>query len=602
MKILLTAVNAKYIHSNLAVYSLKAYAEKKLPHKSPTEIAIREYTINQKMDEIMGSIFEEAPDVLCFSCYIWNRQVVEMLVRDLGRIRPDMMIWLGGPEVSYDSEAVLERLPQVKGVMKGEGEETFAKLCELCEKEGLADQKLAAVAGITFRQEDGRIVENPWREPMDLSRIPFVYQDMGEFAHKIIYYESSRGCPFSCSYCLSSIDKKLRFRDLRLVEEELRFFLDAKVPQVKFVDRTFNCSHSHALAIWKYIREHDNGVTNFHFEVSADLFNEEELKLLETMRPGLVQLEIGVQSTNPKTLEAIRRIMDFDKLSRSVRRIGKMKNIHQHLDLIAGLPYEDIVSFARSFDDVYRLKPHQLQLGFLKVLKGSWMKENEKAYGLIYKSDPPYEVLETRWISYGDILRLKGIEEMVEIYYNSRQFERTIEELENVCESPWALYERLWDYYRKKQFQGQQHKRSARYEILLEFIGEILPEQKERFRELLIYDYYLRENAKSRPDFAGDETVTAREAKRFYAEEEEARRYLPAYSKYDRNQMRKMTHLEYFACMDQVVLFDYRERNPINQEARTCIFPSEEIKEKKNGEEKDKRDSGDPRPGIWDGL
>lgn len=581
MKILLTAINAKYIHSNLAVYSLEAYARKRLPEKGPVQIVIREYTINQTLDEILGSIYEEAPDVLCFSCYIWNRQIVETVVTDLCRIRPDLSIWLGGPEVSYDSREVLERLPQIKGVMKGEGEETFARLCQLWGGKEACDRKLEELAGITFRKEDGTIIENAWREPIDLNDVPFVYQDLKGFDHRIIYYESSRGCPFSCSYCLSSIDKGLRFRDLDLVERELQFFLDEKAVQVKFVDRTFNCSHSHALAVWRYIRDHDNGVTNFHFEVSADLMNEEELELLGSMRPGLIQLEIGVQTTNPRTLEEIRRTMDFGRVSQAVARIRDGGKIHQHLDLIAGLPYEDLASFARSFDQVYGLKPHQLQLGFLKVLKGSRMKEKEKEYGLICKSDPPYEVLRSRWISYGDLLRMKGVEEMTEVYYNSRQFTRTLEELEKVCGSPWRLYEALWDYYKKKCLREQRHKRSARYEILLGWISETLPEQKEYFRELLVFDYYLRENAKSRPDFAEGETVTAGEAKRFYAREEKERKYLPKYREYDRNQMRKMTHLEYFRCLDQVVLFDYRERDPVDQEARTCVFRPEEVKETK---------------------
>ncbi len=302
MKILLTAINAKYIHSNLAVYDLQAYARKELAGESPVEIRIREYTINQQPDEILGSVYEEQPDVLCLSCYIWNLQTVELLVQDLSRIRPGLSIWLGGPEVSYDSRDVLLRLPQVKGVMKGEGEETFACLCGLWGKGDPSDEDLAGVDGITFRGSDGQIVENPWREPMDLDRVPFVYQDLEQFENKILYYESSRGCPFSCSYCLSSVDKKLRFRSFSLVKEELQFFLDRKVSQVKFVDRTFNCGHAHAREIWQYIRDYDNGVTNFHFEVSADLLTEEELQLLGTMRPGLVQLEIGVQSTNPRTI------------------------------------------------------------------------------------------------------------------------------------------------------------------------------------------------------------------------------------------------------------------------------------------------------------
>ena len=576
MKVLLVAVNAKYIHSNLAVYSLRAYADDPV-------VEIAEYTINQQLDDILMDIYRRCPDVLCFSCYIWNLDDIEVLVREMWKLRPGMPIWLGGPEVSYDAVDVLGRLPQVKGVMKGEGEETFASLCRIYHpQEGdnaiasvacaiaSVDDALAEVAGISFRREDGGIVENPWRPVMDLSRVPFVYHHMEDFEHKIVYYETSRGCPFSCSYCLSSVDKKLRFRDLELVKRELQFFLDHRVPQVKFVDRTFNCRHDHSIAIWNYILEHDNGITNFHFEVAADLLNEEELQILERMRPGLVQLEIGVQSTNPETICAIRRKMDFEKVSEIVRRIQDMGNIHQHLDLIAGLPYEDIASFARSFDDVYALKPEQLQLGFLKVLKGSYMEEHQRDYGLVHKDRPPYEVLYTKWLSYEDVMRLKGIEEMVEVYYNSRQFTHTMDALEQEYDSAFELYDRLSDFYAEKGYGSIQYKRSARYAILLEYIAKYFPKREEYYREKLTYDYYLRENAKSRPEFAGEYRVPKEVARAFYENEENCRKYLPGYGAYDRNQMRKMTHLEYFALAEEYILFDYMERNPLNQEARVC--------------------------------
>ena len=552
MKILLTAINAKYIHSNLAVYSLKAYSQDE-------GVELAEYTINQRSEDILMDIYKRRPDVLCFSCYIWNLDVVEELVRELGKLMPDLAIWLGGPEVSYDAKDVLCRLPMVRGVMKGEGEETFAELCKIYRCSKHTDEELENLAGITFRRADGTIIENPWREVMDLSKVPFVYQRIEDFEHKIVYYESSRGCPFSCSYCLSSVDKRLRFRNLELVKQELQFFLDHKVPQVKFVDRTFNCKHDHAIAIWKYIAEHDNGITNFHFEVAADLLNEEELKILEGMRPGLVQLEIGVQSTNPDTIRAIRRTMDFDKVSEVVARIQKKGNIHQHLDLIAGLPYEDIQSFAHSFDDVYALKPDQLQLGFFKVLKGSYMEEQQKAYGLEHKSRPPYEVLYTKWLSYEDVIRLKGIEEMVEVYYNSRQFTHTIEALEQEYTSSFEMYDRLREYYEEKGYGSVQHKRSARYDILLSYILYHHPKKVQYYRELLIYDYYLRENAKTRPEFAGEYKVSKEELRTFYENEEEKRKYLVNYQAYNRNQMRKMTHLEYFSYFGKYILFDYHQ-------------------------------------------
>ncbi len=574
MKILLVAINAKYIHSSLAVHSLCIYAKKYLKN-ARVQIDVAEYTINQQMDDILKDIYRRRPDKLCFSCYIWNIACVEMVIREIKKLLPDTDIWVGGPEVSYDAEAVLKRLSQIKGVMKGEGEETFADICRAYADTESAleeDETLADIRGITFRRYDGEIVANPWREPMELDKAPFVYEDIEKFKNKIIYYETSRGCPFSCSYCLSSVDKRLRFRSMEFVKPELQFFIDNKVPQVKFVDRTFNCRHEHAMEIWRYIAEHDNGITNFHFEIAADLLNEEELALIETMRPGLIQLEIGVQSTNPDTIREIRRTMRFEEVSEHVNRIRKRGNIHQHLDLIAGLPYENIESFAKSFDDVYALRPEQLQLGFLKVLKGSYMGECREKYGLICKDVPPYEVLCTKWLSYGDVLELKGIEEMVEVYYNSGQFEYTMEELGKEYVSAYELYRALWRYYDEHGYLEIQHRRSTRYEILLGFVRQNMPEKADCIQELLTYDYYLRENAKTRPEFAGEYKVEKEFLHKFYETEVIAHKYLPSYVAYDKNQMRKMTHIEYLPILGKRILFDYMNRNPLNRQARTCMI------------------------------
>ena len=387
MNTILVAINAKYIHSNLAVYSLRAYAK---PYWDETLIA--EYTINQQVNDILMDLYKKKPDILCFSCYIWNLTYVENIIREIRKLMPEVPIWVGGPEVSYDAKDVLVRLPEVTGVMFGEGEETFLELMQHYHGEG---KPLSEIQGIAYRGEEQEICQNAWRPVIDLSTVPFVYEDMSDFQNKIIYYESSRGCPFSCSYCLSSVDKCLRFRDVELVKKELQFFIDAEVPQVKFVDRTFNCNHKHAMEIWKYLMEHDKGITNFHFEVAADLLNEEELKLIEQMRPGLIQLEIGVQSTNEMTIKEIRRTMKFSEVARIVKRINQKRNVHQHLDLIAGLPYENLESFKKSFNDVYGLHPEQLQLGFLKVLKGSYMEEQKAVYGLVHQGRPPYEVHDT---------------------------------------------------------------------------------------------------------------------------------------------------------------------------------------------------------------
>ena len=575
MKIVLTAINAKYIHSNLAVYSLRAYAA---PYKDEIEIA--EYTINQQLDHILIDIYKRKPDILCFSCYIWNLTYVEQLIREVKKIFPNLPIWVGGPEVSYDATDVLNRLPEVTGVMLGEGEETFLELLHYYHEvqntcSTKANRELSQIAGIVYRDEEGHIHENEWRQPIDLSTVPFVYQDMSAFENKIIYYESSRGCPFSCSYCLSSVDKCLRFRDIELVKKELQFFIDHEVPQVKFVDRTFNCKHQHAMEIWTYLVEHDKGITNFHFEVAADLLNEEELLLIENMRPGLIQLEIGVQSTNEQTISEIRRTMKFSEVARIVKRINQAGNVHQHLDLIAGLPYEDLQSFQKSFDDVYNLHPEQLQLGFLKVLKGSYMEEMKEEYGLVYKGRPPYEVLSTKWLTYDDVLLLKMVEEMVEVYYNSGQFTYTLRHLEEEFQSPFALYLELGKYYETQKLHLLNHTRVARYEILLDFIKEKHLERESFYRELLTFDLYLRENIKNRPEFAGEYTVSKEFLNDFYEEEAQQHQYLKGYEEYDKRQLRKMTHIEKFQYdvlgdgedKETVILFDYENRSRLNHQA-----------------------------------
>ncbi len=578
MNILLTAINAKYIHSNLAVYSLRAYAAGKC-ERYKEEIGIAEYTINQPLDQILMDLYKRKPEVLCFSCYLWNIEYVEQLVAELGKIMPQTDIWLGGPEVSYHASHMLEQFPQVYGIMRGEGEETFLELTEFyhnnsgksleqCEKV----QRLKEIVGITFRDGE-EIIETADRSVMDLSKVPFVYEDLDVFKNKIIYYESSRGCPFSCSYCLSSIDKCLRFRDLELVKKELQFFIDHEIPQVKFVDRTFNCKHSHSMEIWSYIKEHDKGKTNFHFEVAADLLNEEELNLISTMRPGLIQLEIGVQSTNEQTIKEIHRTMKFSQVTEVVNRVHAAKNIHQHLDLIAGLPFEDYNSFHKSFCDVYALKPEQLQLGFLKVLKGSYMEEKTKDYELLYQNRPPYEVLSTKWLPYSDVIRLKGLEEMVEVYYNSRQFEHTMELLEQVFGDAFVMFEEMSNYYEEHGYYGVNHNRVARYEILYTFIKEVALVQyetlltEEQFRQTLVMDLYLRENMKNRPAFAGDSLVSKEVERTFYDTEAEEHQYLKGYEKYDKRQLRKMTHLENLD--GHLILFDYQNRNPLTNQATT---------------------------------
>ena len=553
MKILLAACNAKYIHSNLAVYNLKSCSG-----EYSSRVVIKEYTINQIRDDILKDIYLEQPDVICFSCYIWNISFVRELVPDLKKILPQVEFWAGGPEVSYDAVEFLKKNPAFFGVMVGEGEETFHELAGYYIER--KPETLSEIRGVAFRDENkGRdIVHTGWRELMDLSKVPFAYSNLTEFKNRIIYYESSRGCPFSCSYCLSSIDKKLRFRDIELVKKELQFFIDNKVPQVKFVDRTFNCEHDHAMEIWRYITEHDNGITNFHFEISADLLRAEELALMKTMRPGLIQLEIGVQSTNPQTIKAIRRTMDFEKLKGIVEQIHSFGNIHQHLDLIAGLPYEGYDSFHKSFCDVYALRPEQFQLGFLKVLKGSHMMEMTGEYQILYKDREPYEVLSTAWLTYGEILRLKMVESMVEVYYNSGQFKNTLVFLEKYFDDPFRMYEALGRFYEKKGYSEISHSRMRRYEILMEFAGEQKEIPSEALSDVMLLDLYLRENLKSRPSFASDQKPYER--------------LIWDYRK--AKKIPKTAHIEVFRD-GKKLLFDYTDRDPLTNNAQLTDITDE---------------------------
>ena len=553
MKILLAACNAKYIHSNLAVYNLKSCSG-----EYSSRVVVKEYTINQIRDDILKDIYLEQPDVVCFSCYIWNISFVRELVPDLKKILPQVEFWAGGPEVSYDAVEFLKKNPAFFGVMVGEGEETFHELAGYYIER--KPETLSGIRGVAFRDENkGRdIVHTGWRELMDLSKVPFAYSNLTEFKNRIIYYESSRGCPFSCSYCLSSIDKKLRFRDIELVKKELQFFIDNKVPQVKFVDRTFNCKHDHAMEIWRYITEHDNGITNFHFEISADLLRAEELALMKTMRPGLIQLEIGVQSTNPQTIKAIRRTMDFEKLKGIVEQIHSFGNIHQHLDLIAGLPYEGYDSFHKSFCDVYALRPEQFQLGFLKVLKGSYMMEMTGEYQILYKNREPYEVLSTAWLTYGEILRLKMVESMVEVYYNSGQFKNTLVFLEKYFDDPFRMYEALGRFYEKKGYSEISHSRMRRYEILMEFAGEQKEIPSEALSDVMLLDLYLRENLKSRPSFASDQKPYER--------------LIWDYRK--AKKIPKTAHIEVFRD-GKKLLFDYTDRDPLTNNAQLTDITDE---------------------------
>ena len=651
MRFLLCGINAKYIHSNLAIFSLKAYADrKKIPG---AEIILKEYTINNYVEDILQDLYEEKADVVIFSCYIWNISFVRELAAELKKVSPAVKIWAGGPEVSYAANKFLMENPAFDLIMQGEGEEVFSELIRLTVEEkcrikyvykqseskkvlsGIVEKrysierkqavkeekdiedkhfagednvyptnyidmsKLQKLQGIAVRDFSGKaalgnaesnienktkIINTGFATLMDMDTIPFVYEDFHLFEHKILYYETSRGCPFCCSYCLSSVDKTVRFRSLPIVKKELDAFLEAKVPQVKFVDRTFNCNRQRAIDIWSYLVEHDNGITNFHFEISSDLLGEEELELFAKMRPGLIQLEIGVQSTNGETVDAIHRHMDLDKLFHYVDRVHELGNIHQHLDLIAGLPYENYERFGCSFDDLYAHEPDQLQLGFLKVLKGTMMEEEVKKYSILYRNQPPYEVLGTKWLSYDEIILLKGVEELVELYYNSGQYTLTLKYAVPFFESPFRFYEMFSAWYRGKGYHKLNHNRLEKYNILREFLREHIDENEwDTLDEIMLYDMYLRENVKGRPAWAKDTAQYKKEWKALYREQGE--KLFPEDVQagiYDSKRAANQSHIEVFKInikkfeqsgqveKKQVFcLFDYSRRNPLNRAART---------------------------------
>ena len=599
MKILLTAINAKYIHSNLAVYSLQAYAA---AHGHKIERA--EYTINNQLEDILEKIYCQKPDILLFSCYIWNVEYVKELVSEFHKLRPEVPIWVGGPEVSFETERFLKENPAITGIMMGEGERTLTDLCEYfeqCEQDAhslpqnrdearnetagagmeyekksgafteLNEEMLKKIDGISYRRSDGTVAIQPLRNLLPMDELPFCYANLKDFEHRIIYYESSRGCPFNCSYCLSSVDKKLRFRSLPLVYKELQFFIDAKVPQVKFVDRTFNCQHEHAMGIWKYIKEHDNGITNFHFEISADLLREDELELISDMRPGLIQLEIGVQSTNGDTIREIHRTMRLEEVYRAVNRVKAGKNIHQHLDLIAGLPFEDYQRFQKSFNDIYALHPQQLQLGFLKVLKGSYMYEHAQEYGLVYRSRPPYEVMASKWVSYDEMLEIRLVEEMLELHYNSGQFLTYLAVLEWKYDSTFQMFLDMGHFYREHGYLDCSHSRVRRTEIVQEFAEIVDPERRDIYREALIFDLYKIEKSKSRPFWAKNVQQDKRQTGKYLREHGMEKKYC---------------HFEYFEHINEKgeiteekdplwLLFDYENRDSLTNEA--ALFRIDEM-------------------------
>lgn len=552
--ILLVGINAKYIHSNLAIRCLQKYLEMHTRYRA--EVA--EFTINQEFNRIMREIYGKNPDILGFSCYIWNFDLIKRLTLELKKVLPKTVIVWGGPEVSYDSEGCIGRYAD--HIICGEGEAAFAELVG----------QIAA----------GQAVKPLWKGvPTDLDSLTMTCGEASDLRHRIVYYESARGCPFGCRYCLSSLDKTLHYRSLERTLADLDYFLAHQVPQVKLIDRTFNCDKGRANAIWRHLIEHDNGVTNFHFEVAGELLDEESLTLLSQARPGLFQFEIGVQTLNTDALREVCRPADFARLFRVVQRLRSYGNIHLHLDLIAGLPKEGMDSFIRSFNGVYALAPHQLQLGFLKVLKGSGIYQNREKYGLLFTEDPPYEVLQTAWLSYDEILRLKRAEDMLERYYNSGRYRLECEYLTSLFESPFAFYDALGAYYEERGLGLISLSETDSYTVLYDFLGALGRGDKERFAALARFDFCAHKKPKKWPEWMLPQmNDDDKQRLRTFFDAPDSRELFPQYGELEGRQVARLLEAQVFPFHPKTgkdertaILFQYAERDLIGNAAAIDI-------------------------------
>lgn len=559
MKILLAAVNAKFIHTNPAIRYLQKYTEREL--QIPIERV--EFTINQQADDILREIYRQSPDILGVSCYLWNYELLRRLVPEIKELLPHCTILLGGPEVSFDAKDALEQTG-CDVILTGEGEVSF---CEFVRRK-LSGEDFRTIPGLVSRIENG-ILQNPPGPPLHMDALPFLYEGENLPAHQIVYYETSRGCPFSCQYCLSGGEKGVRFRSLERVLAEMDYFLAQKPPQVKLVDRTFNCDKKYAMAIWRHLAERDNGVTNFHFELAAELLDDEMIAFLNSVRPGLFQFEIGVQSTNPETLSAIQRITAPHRLTPVIKGLQRGKNIHLHLDLIAGLPFEGYERFGESFNYVYALNPDQFQLVFLKLLKGSGLRRDRDKYDIHFTHYAPYEVTSTPWISYGELLRLKMAAEMVEIFYNSRRFEAEIDYLLRFFPSPFRFYEALGDFYEEMGYHRLAHSKTDYYTILRAFIRSLNMEDIAHFEWLARFDLCRMEKPKKFPEWMGRgyKEQYRNAIYHFLDQPDHIRSLLPEYQGLDTREIIRSVHIEVFPfdpltgrTARTAILFNYRAK------------------------------------------
>lgn len=571
MKHLLAAVNAKYIHTCLAVRYLKGFVRARRDY----DVDFLEFTINQPLSFLLEEIYRARPDTLAFSCYLWNIGAVSALLPDLKKVLPGLTIILGGPEVSFGCGEVLHAHPDADCLIAGEGEAGYLALLDALEKGGGWED----VPNLVYRK-GGQMRQNPPAPFLDMDALPFPYEHVEQTRHQILYYEGCRGCPFDCQYCLSGDDKTLRFKSFDKIRRELDLFLSCRVPQVKFVDRTFNCRPDYYRPIWQYLIERDNGVTNFHFELSADLLRDEDMQLLRPARAGLFQFEIGVQSTHAPTLSAIHRSHRVEKIFSRVKAVQALGNIHQHLDLIAGLPLEDYAAFARSFNDVFSLRPQQLQLGFLKLLHGSGLDIRRKELGLVSSSRPPYEILATPSLSFEELLGLKGVEDMVERYYNSGRFSLSLERALSKASSPFSFFEALSRFWKDSGCGGVSHTKEALYDILFQFVRVFYGPDSD-LAQLMRFDIFRHEKAKKLPACCEAPLSPAHRDRisAFYRNPENIKRYLPSYEGLDPRQIARMTHLEIFPFdprhpedrKERAYLFDYRGKNRLTDSTVTVL-------------------------------
>lgn len=483
MKILLAAVNARYNHTNIAVRSIALYAKKNFPQ---ADIEFAEWTINQSVQEILRGIFNQKADVIIFSTYIWNSELIQKIIPEIKKILPEISIGAGGPEASFNAEGWLKKIDALDFIVAGEGEET---VLEISREKNISEK----IPGLYFRKEESVVFTGARDLICNLDELPFPYENFSDPDNRIYYFESSRGCPFSCAYCMSSLDKRVRFLSLERACADIQKFLDAEVSLVKFVDRTYNLNEERYLKIWQYILDHHNGKTMFHFEIEAEYLSEAALNFLQKVPADIMQFEIGVQSCNKKTLESVGRSKEIKKLFENISRIPK--TIHTHLDLIAGLPFEGLDSFGDSFEKVMGLKPDALQLGFLKVLYGTTIKDFAELNGWRWMNSAPYEVLSTPYLSYEEILFLKDIEVLVDAFYNSGFFSVTMNFIGRKTGWKKFFYEAA-EYARKSGALNDARKTVFWFKWLSDFFAE-----DKTIQQLLKFDFMKMQKTSCFPDW-----------------------------------------------------------------------------------------------------